>query len=177
MLALPPSNRLLRPYESAPSVSRIDITAPAFSAQNRSLRVSLNNQLPFRSSKSGRSSPAVEGIPLDFLAFTSNPPTDSLPACVRGLTYSLPLLSASRFAHLCLARRSLGEGGSLASLRLHSPCPPADSLPACVRGLPMARRTSDHSRSSFSPREFLNNLSRQCRRNLNRPFRSSRLME
>ena len=43
MLALPPSNRLLPPYESAPSVSRIDITAPASSAQNRSLRVSLNS--------------------------------------------------------------------------------------------------------------------------------------
>jgi len=34
MLALPPSNRLLPLYERAPSVSRIDITAPAYSAQN-----------------------------------------------------------------------------------------------------------------------------------------------
>src|SRR5437867_13009275 len=45
----------------------------------------------------------------------SSPQTDSLPACVRGLTYSLPLLSASR----------LNPSMSLASLRLHSPCPVA----------------------------------------------------
>jgi len=36
----------------------------------------------------------------------------------RGLTYSLPLFSASR----------LNPSMSLASLRLHSPCPPADGL-------------------------------------------------
>jgi hypothetical protein len=55
----------------------------------------------------------------------SSPPTDSLPACVRGLTHSLPLLSASR----------LDPSMSLASLRLHSPCPP-------THGLAVARRTS-----------------------------------
>ena len=67
---------------------------------------------------------------------TSNPPAD-------GLTYSLPLLSASRLNPIYVAR-----------------------IPAA----PFAVRTSDHSRSSFSPREFLNNLSRQCRRNPNRPI-------
>src|SRR5438067_12845175 len=41
----------------------------------------------------------------------SSPPTDSLPACVPGLTYSLPLVSATR----------LNPSRSLASLRLHSP--------------------------------------------------------
>ncbi len=35
--------------------------------------------------------------------------------------FSQKLHSTSRFAHLCLARRSLGEGGSLASPRLRSP--------------------------------------------------------
>src|SRR5439155_15231670 len=61
------------------------------------------------------------------------------------LTPSLPLSRSLGFAHLCLARRSLGEGGSLASrgsvhsllpsqLYLdHSHCPRAcASYPSCV---------------------------------------------
>src|SRR5207237_8271809 len=46
----------------------------------------------------------------------TNPPMD-------GLTFSLPLVSASR----------LNPSMSLASLRLHSPCPPLDGLAVARR--------------------------------------------
>ena len=41
--------------------------------------------------------------------------TRSLP----GFDSCAPAIATSRFSHLCLPRRSLGEGGSLASPRLH----------------------------------------------------------
>ena len=57
------------------------------------------------------------------------------------LTHVLPPILTSRFAHLCLPRRSLGVGGSLASPRLHSrSCPCRFTLitrtSQCLRQLP-----------------------------------------
>src|SRR5437762_4224197 len=76
-------------------------------------------------------------------------------AVLPSMSLSQKLRSTSRFSHLCLARRSLGEGGSLASLRLHSliartrsllcvdhshgPC--LRQLPSCVAVYPRDARS------------------------------------
>src|SRR5881396_798023 len=103
-------------------------------------------------------------------------------AVLPSMSLSQKLRSTSRFSHLCLARRSLGEGGSLASLRLHSliartrsllcvdhshgPC--LRQLPSCVAVYPRDARSrrvlcrSSRSRhSSFLILRFRRNHRRQ----------------
>ena len=75
----------------------------------------------------------------------------------------LPPISTSRFAHLCLPRRSLGVGGSLASPRLHSrSCPCRFTLitrtSQCLRQLPSC--VAVYPRDSQS-RRVLRRCSRQ----------------